>query len=47
MRALAADWQQLEDKLRLGGGAKKIEKQHKEGKMSAPQTIKFWVAQRG
>ena len=30
---------QLEDKLRLGGGSSKIEKQHKDGKLTARERI--------
>src|SRR5712692_6734740 len=39
MRALVASLQELEDKLRSGGGAKKIEKQHSEGKLTARERI--------
>jgi 3-methylcrotonyl-CoA carboxylase beta subunit len=39
MRALAAEWQNLEDKLRLGGGPKKIEKQHADGKLTARERV--------
>lgn len=39
MRGLVASLQELEDKLRLGGGAKKIEKQHKDGKLTARERI--------
>ncbi len=39
MRSLVAGIQDLEDKLRLGGGAKKIEKQHKEGKLTARERV--------
>ncbi len=39
MRTLAAEYQQLEDKLRLGGGIKKIEKQHADGKLTARERI--------
>ena len=39
MRALVEEWQQLEDKLRLGGGWKKIEKQHADGKLTARERI--------
>jgi len=39
MRRLAEDLQELERKLRLGGGAKKIEKQHSEGKWTARERI--------
>jgi 3-methylcrotonyl-CoA carboxylase beta subunit len=39
MRALAAGLGELEDRLRSGGGAKKIEKQHSEGKLTARERI--------
>src|ERR1041384_3953039 len=39
MRALVAQLEELEDKLRAGGGAKKIEKQHKDGKLTARERI--------
>ncbi len=39
MRALVEDWQSLEDKLRAGGGPKKIEKQHAEGKLTARERV--------
>jgi acetyl-CoA carboxylase carboxyltransferase component len=39
MRALVAGLDELEDKLRFGGGAKKIEKQHGEGKLTARERI--------
>jgi 3-methylcrotonyl-CoA carboxylase beta subunit len=39
MRALAAEWQLLEDRLRLGGGAKKIDKQHADGKLTARERV--------
>jgi acetyl-CoA carboxylase carboxyltransferase component len=39
MRALVEQWQQLEDQLRLGGGARKIEKQHADGKLTARERI--------
>ena len=39
MRTVAAEWQQLEDRLRQGGGAKKIEKQHADGKLTARERI--------
>ena len=35
MRSLVAEFQDLEDKLRAGGGTKKIEKQHRDGKLTA------------
>jgi 3-methylcrotonyl-CoA carboxylase beta subunit len=39
MRRLTEDVRALEDKLREGGGARKIEKQHKEGKLTARERI--------
>jgi acetyl-CoA carboxylase carboxyltransferase component len=39
MRSLVSELQDLEDRLRQGGGAKKIEKQHKEGKLTARERI--------
>ena len=39
MRALVAGLEELEDKLRAGGGAKKIEKQHSDGKLTARERI--------
>jgi acetyl-CoA carboxylase carboxyltransferase component len=39
MRSLVAEFQELEDKLRAGGGAKKIEKQHRDGKLTARERI--------
>jgi 3-methylcrotonyl-CoA carboxylase beta subunit len=36
---LAADLHQLEQKLRAGGGPKKIEKQHRDGKLTARERI--------
>jgi acetyl-CoA carboxylase carboxyltransferase component len=39
MRALVAGLEELEDKLRAGGGAKKIEKQHREGKLTARERV--------
>src|SRR5580700_11247854 len=39
MRALVAELEELEDRLRLGGGAKKIEKQHRDGKLTARERI--------
>lgn len=40
MRRLVNELQELEDRLRLGGGAKKIEKQHRDGKLTARERIK-------
>jgi acetyl-CoA carboxylase carboxyltransferase component len=39
MRLLVAEVQELEDRLRAGGGAKKIEKQHREGKLTARERV--------
>jgi acetyl-CoA carboxylase carboxyltransferase component len=39
MRALVGELEELQDKLRAGGGAKKIEKQHKDGKLTARERI--------
>jgi len=39
MRTLVEDYQRLEDSLRLGGGAKKIDKQHAGGKLTARERI--------
>jgi acetyl-CoA carboxylase carboxyltransferase component len=39
MRSLVAEFQDLEDKLRAGGGPKKIEKQHRDGKLTARERI--------
>jgi acetyl-CoA carboxylase carboxyltransferase component len=39
MRGLVAGLQDLEEKLRAGGGAKKIEKQHRDGKLTARERI--------
>jgi acetyl-CoA carboxylase carboxyltransferase component len=39
LKELTADLQQLEAKLRLGGGPEKIEKQHKQGKLTARERI--------
>src|SRR5690242_3484422 len=39
MRSLAGELHQLEQKLRSGGGTKKIEKQHREGKWTARERI--------
>jgi len=36
---LVSEVQELEDRLRAGGGAKKIEKQHKEGKLTARERV--------
>src|SRR3984885_8846778 len=39
MRQLVEDLQALEDKLRQGGGPKRIEKQHRDGKLTARERI--------
>jgi acetyl-CoA carboxylase carboxyltransferase component len=39
MRALVSSLEDLEDRLKAGGGAKKIEKQHNEGKLTARERI--------
>lgn len=39
LRELAAELQQLEKQLRQGGGADKIERQHKQGKLTARERI--------
>src|SRR5215470_1263614 len=39
MRSLVAEVQELEDRLRAGGGAKKVEKQHKDGKLTARERV--------
>ena len=39
MSALVASLHELEEQLRRGGGAKKIEKQHKEGKLTARERV--------
>ena len=39
MRALVEDYQRLEDKLRSGGGPRRIEKQHQAGKLTARERV--------
>src|SRR5947209_18797309 len=39
MRTLVASLQDLEDRLKLGGGPKKIEKQHADGKLTARERV--------
>src|SRR5438874_13089105 len=39
LRELTRELRQLEEKLRLGGGPDKIEKQHKQGKLTARERI--------
>lgn len=43
MRKLVNDLQDLEERLRLGGGAKKIEKQHRDGKLTARERIEHLI----
>ncbi|MGI8745605.1 MAG: acyl-CoA carboxylase subunit beta [Bryobacteraceae bacterium] len=39
MRQLVEDLQALEDRLRAGGGPKKVEKQHRDGKLTARERV--------
>ena len=39
MRELVEELQQLEDRLRAGGGEAKIEKQHRDGKLTARERV--------
>jgi len=39
MRGLVSGIQELEEQLKMGGGAKKIEKQHSEGKLTARERV--------
>jgi 3-methylcrotonyl-CoA carboxylase beta subunit len=39
MRSLVEEFQQIEDRLRNGGGSAKIEKQHREGKLTARERV--------
>ena len=39
LRQLTAELQELEDRLRLGGGPDKIERQHSQGKLTARERI--------
>lgn len=41
IRALTNEFQQLETKLRLGGGVDKIERQHQQGKLTARERIEM------
>ncbi|MEK6335967.1 MAG: acyl-CoA carboxylase subunit beta [Acidobacteriota bacterium] len=41
MRQLTDELRQLEEKLRLGGGPERIEKQHKQGKLTARERIEL------
>ena len=39
LRELSAELRALEDRLRLGGGADKIDKQHAQGKLTARERV--------
>ncbi len=39
LHELTAEWRQLEERLRLGGGPEKIERQHTQGKLTARERI--------
>lgn len=41
LRELSADLQRLEARIRLGGGADKIERQHKQGKLTARERVEL------
>ncbi|HET6647011.1 MAG TPA: hypothetical protein VFH01_06760, partial [Pyrinomonadaceae bacterium] len=41
LRELTAELNELEAKLRLGGGPDKIERQHQQGKLTARERIKL------
>ena len=41
LRALTAELRELEDRLRLGGGADKIKTQHDQGKLTARERVKL------
>src|SRR6266404_3755574 len=41
LRELTVELRELEAKLRLGGGLEKIEKQHKQGKLTARERIEL------
>src|SRR6478609_5430118 len=43
MRGLVASLQELEDQLKAGGGAKKIEKQHSDGKLTARERVALLI----
>ncbi len=43
MRGLVNSLQELEDRLRQGGGPKKIEKQHKDGKLTARERVRALI----
>ena len=41
LRELTAELKRLEERLRLGGGRDKIERQHKQGKLTARERVKL------
>src|SRR5580693_2404772 len=43
VRELVSELQNLEDRLRMGGGAAKVEKQHKDGKLTARERIEHLI----
>src|SRR4030095_4139071 len=43
LRELTAELQELETRLRLGGGADKIERQHSKGKLTARERIDLLI----
>ena len=43
MEQLLAEWRELEEQLRQGGGAAKIARQHKDGKFTARERIQKLV----
>src|SRR5882724_12692327 len=45
LRELTAELQELEAKLRLGGGPDKIERQHQQGKLTARERISLLLDQ--
>src|ERR1700716_1255593 len=45
LRELTIELQRLEEKLRLGGGPEKIERQHKQGKLTARERVKLLLDQ--
>ena len=45
LRELTAELRQLEAKVRLGGGAERIDKQHKQGKLTARERIDLLLDQ--
>src|SRR5678816_1133374 len=47
LRSLAGEFEQLARKLRLGGGPDKIERQHKQGKLTARERIDLLLDKRG